>query len=347
MTTESKIWTVSDALDRIRLDCDLGEDDADEQFITLDEFVGYMNKGINQAESLIHKIDEDYFLSNEAVPLVTGEDEYPLPRNIYARKIRGIVYSSGTTIYQVKKFRRGQKFIHIAHATQYAGSEDYQYYLVNKSPGEVRMKLIPASRETAVCPPLPSESTPMTTWFLRNASRVPLTGEYCNPEDILNTSVDASANTIAVSPDLPYETGDAVKLSVVGSSTVPTGLAVDTVYYVIDISDTSIKLATTAALAAAGTAIDITAQGTGFFTLRVAATSAIINATPLDIPEFMTYVIEWVKLNCILKDGDPRLDAFSVLLSQEEKSMVETLTDSEPDDDNEVEMDLSHYHDMN
>jgi hypothetical protein len=58
-----------------------------------------------------------------------------------------------------------------------------------------------------------------------------------------------------------YTTGDAVVLR--NGGTVPGGLAADTVYYVIRIDDGLIQLATTAANATSGVAIDLTTTGSG------------------------------------------------------------------------------------
>lgn len=73
----------------------------------------------------------------------------------------------------------------------------------------------------------------------------------------VNTSTDVLTSTAAHG----FATATPVKLS--ASGTAPTGLTSDTVYYVINVTSTTFKLATTAANANAGTAIDITAQGTG------------------------------------------------------------------------------------
>ncbi len=59
-------------------------------------------------------------------------------------------------------------------------------------------------------------------------------------------------------------TGTAVVLTT--TTTLPAGLSLSTIYYVIRIDDTTFKLASTIALANAGTAIDITDAGTGTHT---------------------------------------------------------------------------------
>lgn len=85
------------------------------------------------------------------------------------------------------------------------------------------------------------------------------------------TFVDAAVTAgtdIIVLPGHTFSTGDLVKLS--ASATLPAGLVATKQYYVIKVSDGSIKLATSAANATAGTAVDITAAaGGGTHTIRL------------------------------------------------------------------------------
>ena len=75
--------------------------------------------------------------------------------------------------------------------------------------------------------------------------------------DFTNADVDTTGDTIT-KPAHGLRTGDAVVLSSAG--TLPTGLSTATAYYVIYVSASVIKLASTRANAFAGTAIDITAK---------------------------------------------------------------------------------------
>lgn len=78
-------------------------------------------------------------------------------------------------------------------------------------------------------------------------------------EYVATGAVDTTAETITVSQS--YTTGDAVVIR--SSGGVPAGLVANTTYYVIRVSATVIKLATSAANALLGTAIDLTTQGSG------------------------------------------------------------------------------------
>lgn len=88
---------------------------------------------------------------------------------------------------------------------------------------------------------------------------------------IVSTTTPISPVTGAVSTITKaahgLKTGDVV--SVVTGTVLPTGLSADTAYYVYKVNDSSFKLATTWALAIAGTPdVAITDQGTGTQTFR-------------------------------------------------------------------------------
>jgi hypothetical protein len=89
---------------------------------------------------------------------------------------------------------------------------------------------------------------------------------FTNPETVgvASASINTTSNEITVATNTWMQTGTAVSYF---SGGVATPLVNATVYYVIRVSSTQIKLATSYANALAGTAIDITAQGTGTHTL--------------------------------------------------------------------------------
>lgn len=83
-------------------------------------------------------------------------------------------------------------------------------------------------------------------------------------EHFLPADVNTATDEITVA--LSYETGDPVVIRN-SQGGAPGGLTENTTYFVIRVSATLIKLATTAANASGGIAIDITSQGTGFHTI--------------------------------------------------------------------------------
>lgn len=101
-------------------------------------------------------------------------------------------------------------------------------------------------------------------------SRSPIGAGLAAPTIALSfaaTDVNTATDVITVPSNQTFWTGQVVRLTT--TSGLPAGLATGTDYYVIRISDTQIKLATTRANASldGGTAIDITSQGTGTHTM--------------------------------------------------------------------------------
>lgn len=78
-----------------------------------------------------------------------------------------------------------------------------------------------------------------------------------------STDVLTSTGTLGFANLFPY-----TRVQVSTTTTLPGGLSAATDYYVISVSDTTIKLATSYANAVAGTAINITDAGTGTHTLN-------------------------------------------------------------------------------
>lgn len=89
--------------------------------------------------------------------------------------------------------------------------------------------------------------------------------------------VDSGTEVITVTAH-PFDVGDAVQYRCAGAGVV-TGLTAGTVYYVIDASANTVKLATTRANAIAGTAINITAPigGDAHYLTRVDPLHLIMN----------------------------------------------------------------------
>lgn len=80
------------------------------------------------------------------------------------------------------------------------------------------------------------------------------------------SSVDTSTDTVSCSLNVP--TGSSIHFSTTG--TLPAGLSTDLVYYAINVTSTSLKLATTYSGALGGTSdVDITDSGTGNHTIEV------------------------------------------------------------------------------
>lgn len=332
--------TYAEARDKIQVDWDL----QDETFITPNELIGYFNAGIKFAESEILKIDEDYFKTSTALPLVTGQSAYDYPPNIYAGKVRGLVYANGSIIYDILRMRRRNQFENLAFANQYSESDDYQWFPTNDGPGRAKINLVPPSRETAILSPSGNDFAPVTLWYIRRANRVPLIGQYVRNWDVVDqaSAVSAAANTLTVAST--FVTGDAVQLTT--SGVMPGGLTSGTTYYAI-LGSGVIQLAATKLNATQDVPINITTPGTGAMSIAIAATQAIVDATLIDIPEFVEFLIQYAKCQCLAKEfaGICPEAQLSILASLKDE-MVSSLTEAQPDDQNTVEGDFSPYREM-
>lgn len=360
-----KIWTYQEMKAKVLGDLDL----YDETFISPNEVAGYFNEATSEAGAEIHDLNQDYFLTRFYMPLVAGTQSYALPTNIYANKIRGIVYANGSLIYEVKKLRRRGLFEAIANIQAYGSADYYNYILANHVPGQATLELYPTSRDTAILPPTTGSFTPIILWYLRNVARVPMVAyngdlaELTNTELLAPTQINPATDTLATfagtatigipqqgvpganPSSIAYVTGDIVQVSAGPGGALPSPLVAKTDYYVIALGGGAIKLATSLANATTGTAIDITTTGTVYMLMQVRATTAIVKAHLIDIPEFATFIMQWVKCRCMGKE-DPRLESELNMLVQQKKEMVDSLTSAVPDDNDEIFPDFSLYQDM-
>tara|TARA_R100001480_G_scaffold63449_5_gene75766 strand:- start:944 stop:1627 length:684 start_codon:yes stop_codon:yes gene_type:complete len=64
-----------------------------------------------------------------------------------------------------------------------------------------------------------------------------------------------------------------------------------------------------------------------------------------DIDEFEVYVKQYTKVQCYLKEGDPRADSAKALEQQYKVEMIEVLTNMSPDNNDEIPLDMSFYDD--
>jgi hypothetical protein len=129
----------------------------DETFITADEFLSYFNEAVDLVESAIHNIYEDYFLTSSTIFLVNGTQTYDLPTDIYAQKIRKILYSDGSAMkYEVKRVKKLEETLYIT------APDLYRYIIKNSSSTGLKLAFYPTPSET---------SSNMTIWYIRNALR--------------------------------------------------------------------------------------------------------------------------------------------------------------------------------
>lgn len=234
MAITKKYWTLAQIIAKVEADLNL----EDEGFISESEMLGYINEAIDEAETEVHGIYEDYFLSKETLTLVSGTSEYSLPTTVFAHKIRRVTYRNGARTYTVKRIRDWKKFEQY-ELDKVGGAQseaEYQYFLMNSTVGDPKFLFSPEVSESGAY---------ITVWFLRQANRLE------------------------------------------------------------------------------------------------------VDADKMDIPEAANFVIQYVKMRCYEKERHANLEKAMSDVEKERTILTGILASMVPDADNEIEMDLSAYQEMN
>lgn len=106
---------------------------------------------------------------------------------------------------------------------------------------------------------------------------------------------DVNTGTEVITVGINIPTGTPIEFT--STTTVPAGLTAGTLYYAINASATTIKVASTLALAFAGTAIDLTSQGTGthsIYRLNTLTLTDASNANKYDLLYAKGYIVSFV-----------------------------------------------------
>lgn len=156
----AKFWTWAEVKEKVKRDLDIEA----EVFVRPQELIDYANEAIDEAEAEIHALYEDYFLTKATISLVNGQSEYDLPSDIYAHKIRRIVYNNGASVYTVNRVKDWKKFEIKSIADNFSTSDLYQFFITNPAAGTPKILIVPEARETV--------ADVLTVWYLRNANRI-------------------------------------------------------------------------------------------------------------------------------------------------------------------------------
>lgn len=113
---------------------------------------------------------------------------------------------------------------------------------------------------------------------------------------LIVTSVTSSSGLLVTMPvGSTFATGTAVQMT--ADTTLPTGISANTIYYVINISATTFKLATSLANALAGTAIAYTNAGSGVLIIRYAESVKGLAAWNDYLFVFRNYQVDIMKIS--------------------------------------------------
>lgn len=147
----------------------------DETFITADEMRSYFNEAVDMIEASIHNIYEDYFLTNSSLSILNGQAAYNLPTDIYAQKIRKVLYNDGGGYkYEIKRVKKLEE-------TMFIQTPDlYSYVLTNDATAGLKLTLFPT----------PVADQPYgTIWYIRNAKRFTQDTDVCDIPEFTNVLV--------------------------------------------------------------------------------------------------------------------------------------------------------------
>ena len=164
-----RYWTYEEIKNKVEKDIGIEQ----EEFIVASELLGYCNEAIDEAESEIHDLYEDYFLTYMNVNMVEGTENYALPTDIYADKIRGILHKDNNLIYPVDRIRFSNKFEDIMDSKVNNPSGRYRYFLLNRSASEgIQLEIVPSPRT--------SITNGLKMWYIRNANRMVNDSDLCD-----------------------------------------------------------------------------------------------------------------------------------------------------------------------
>lgn len=171
-----KFWTWAEIRTKVEQECDL----EDEDFVRRSELLAYGNEAIEEAEAEILGLYEDYFLKSTIVNVVANQEDIPYPVDIYAQKIRRIIYYLGSqnnpTNYPVVRLKDWRKFEYRAVADTGQTTDLYQWMDENATPGAPVIKIVPKLREAGV----------VKLWYIRHANRLTVDTDICDIPEFIN-----------------------------------------------------------------------------------------------------------------------------------------------------------------
>lgn len=284
---------------------------ADEAFVTPTEMLGYCRDAIRFAEAEIHKlaIEDRYFESMTGLPLANLKRDYALPSNIYGNKITRMVYVNQNIIYTIERLTNLRRYEDAAYDSLNSVSQSYRYMIVNndKNVGP-RIRLTPTPREAAAV-------------YTLNC-----TGAQDQPT---LTTADVDAALVVADMVVSAAAGVPSNTSVVS---VSESLAT----YTITLSE---------ALEASLLGLDVVFSQPLvqlWFIRQAYVPEADVDI--IDIPEFQTFIKQYVKVECIKKEKlNTMLPVELGKLEVVQNQMIATLTEMVPDQDDEIEKDLDIY----
>ncbi len=168
--------TYTQFIAKVEQDLDLEE----ENFIQATEKLGYLNEGLREAEKQVLTIYQDYLQTSAYIPLVSGTSLYSMPTGIFSSKIRKIIYTNGSLIYEIREIKGSQKFMKRAFLIYANPTDEYMYMTPNSASAGPQIEIVPPSKETS--------STNVTIFYIRTITPISIGA------DIVDKDIPESLN---------------------------------------------------------------------------------------------------------------------------------------------------------
>lgn len=182
--------TLLDMRQQVINDLDLDE----ETFITTADLNLWINKGIRKAEQQIHTLYEDYFLNETTVSINKGDYLIDYPSDIYANKIRQIIYTDNTlgsnTSHVVKRVKSLIDGTDMDLYVSDSALPTLKWSPVNDATEGRKIRLFPFT----------GRSGQLKIWYIRNARQLVNDTDVCDIDEFEDFVVQ-HCKTMAYSKD--------------------------------------------------------------------------------------------------------------------------------------------------
>lgn len=123
-----------------------------------EELIDMVNEAINMTEAEVLKLNQDYFLASETIPVTSGVTEYDLPDGIFGMKLRRVWYQKPSELSPSRLYK-AKNLDHLYN------SDKLRYYILNNATGR---KLV-LSEE-------PNSDAKIILYYTRNATLFTVAG---------------------------------------------------------------------------------------------------------------------------------------------------------------------------
>ncbi len=168
---------------QIKDDLDLWQED----FISDSEINRHINDAVKKAQASIMSFSPSYFLCESEITLALGDNKIDYPSDIYANKIRKLVFTDGDTIFRVD---RCKDIMQAEGIDLYNTSSEVvlKYIPINDSVEGRKIRLFPSTGRAGT----------LSIWYIRNAATLSADGDLCEIDEFDDYIVQSAKTAIFV-----------------------------------------------------------------------------------------------------------------------------------------------------